>query len=572
MSSGRSSLRVRRLIGVATGVVIPVVFATVVSAVATFELYLERLRVEPQAPAPITLRQPALRLAEVGKGGAMTFTRSSILVPRGHRVEDPEEAALVRAYETARRASRWQRTLLSWLVLFLFALVVGAALARLSPARGVLLRTQLGFFTAIACLLTLCKVSNLLTDWSILWLPVAALPMWLSTHLDRRAAYAASVLLTVGSLALVHWAPIHPVVVGAACFLASSTPRDRRRDYGYIYGGAAAALGGVSVYLLVRGVLGPGLFWEKELSLGFHSSIVASAGGGLMAAGFGMAFQRPFAALLGIPPRSQLIDLTDVDHSLLKRLANEAPGTWQHSRAMANLAEAAAAAIGADSLLVRVGAYFHDIGKSVEPKYFVENLEPGETSPHDSIEPDASATAIVAHVTAGTRILRDAGLPESIVEFVYTHHGTSVVEYFWHKCLEQGNPKGYTEAFFRYPGMKPRSRETAILMLVDSIEAASRTVTPPERSKFEVLVRRIVFTKLRQGQLDHSGLEMRELKIIVGRVTDALCGLYHGRVRYPWQDEEGGEDEGEVSPALPKIAGATRAAGATKAAPIKLVT
>jgi hypothetical protein len=204
---------------------------------------------------------------------------------------------------------------------------------------------------------------------------------------------------------------------------------------------------------------------------------------------------------------------------------------------MANLAEASAAAIHADALLTRVGAYYHDLGKTVQPKYFVENLQPGESSPHQDLEPDVSADAIMTHVVMGAKILRNGGIPEPVVEFCYTHHGTQVVEFFWHKCNEQGNPKGLTQEHFRYPGMKPQTKETAILMLVDSIEAASRTIWPPEQKKFEEMVQRVMFTKLQSGQLDDSGLTIEDLRTMTGRMASTLVNMYHGRIKYPWQRE-----------------------------------
>ena len=214
---------------------------------------------------------------------------------------------------------------------------------------------------------------------------------------------------------------------------------------------------------------------------------------------------------------------------------------------MANLAEAAAASIHADGLLTRVGAYYHDLGKTTQPTFFVENLRRGEQSPHLGLPPDLSADAILAHVVEGTAILRRGGIPEPVVEFAYTHHGTSVVEYFWHRHLEEhdagpknGSPagakNGRDESFFRYPGMRPRTKETAILMLVDAIEAASRTIDPPEREKFAEMVQRIVFVKLQQGQLDESGLTLSDLRTISSQIVDTLCNVHHSRVRYPWQD------------------------------------
>jgi len=241
---------------------------------------------------------------------------------------------------------------------------------------------------------------------------------------------------------------------------------------------------------------------------------------------------------MGHVSRDKLLDLTDLEQPLLKKMAAEAPGSWEHARAMANLAEAAAAAIGADALLTRVGAYYHDLGKTVQSKYFIENLAPGERSPHMDLEPDVSADAIMAHVVMGTKILRDGHIPEPVVEFAYTHHGTQLVEFFWHKCQEQGNPKGLTAEHFRYPGMKPQTKETAILMLVDSIEAASRTVWPPEHKKFEEMIQRVIFTKLAAGQLDESGLTLEDLRILASRMASTLVNMYHGRIKYPWQREQ----------------------------------
>jgi putative nucleotidyltransferase with HDIG domain len=249
----------------------------------------------------------------------------------------------------------------------------------------------------------------------------------------------------------------------------------------------------------------------------------------------GAVLRSPAERLMGHVPRERLHDLTDLEQPLLRHMAEHAPGSWEHSRAMANLAEAAASAIGADALLVRVGAYYHDLGKSVRPKFFVENLLPGEPSPHDGLAPHESADVIRAHVVEGVRILREGGIPEPVVEFSYTHHGTQVVEYFWNKCKERGNPEGYTEEDFRYPGMKPQTKETAILMLVDSIEAASRTIDPPERDAFEVMIQRILFTKLASGQLDECGLSTRDLNTTVTRVAAALVNMHHHRIKYPWQ-------------------------------------
>jgi len=299
-------------------------------------------------------------------------------------------------------------------------------------------------------------------------------------------------------------------------------------------GGLIAATMYAAIMTAFEGQFSP----QRELYFGLQSPLLGIVGGGALA-GILANLLRQFAVrALGSVGRDRLMDLTDLEHPLLRKMAEEAPGSWEHARAMANLAEAAAAAIGADALLTRVGAYFHDLGKTIQPKYFVENLAAGERSPHEDLEPEVSADAIMAHVVQGTKVLRDGGIPEPVVEFAYTHHGTQVIEYFWHKCKSRGNPKNLTEDFFRYPGMKPQTKETAILMLVDSIEAASRTIQPPERGKFEEMIQRIIFTKLKTGQLDEAGLTMEELKILIVKMADTLVAMYHGRIKYPWQEKD----------------------------------
>jgi hypothetical protein len=254
--------------------------------------------------------------------------------------------------------------------------------------------------------------------------------------------------------------------------------------------------------------------------------------------------------LLGHVARERLVALLDLSQPLLRRMMERAPGSFEHSRAMANLAEQAASAIGADALLTRVGAYYHDLGKSVEPKYFVENLSQGEVSPHGELSAEESAAHILFHVTEGAKILRDEGIPEAVVEFSYTHHGTQLVEYFLNKQKRSVGEENVDVEKFRYPGMKPKTAETAILMLVDSIEAASRTLDAPDRDRIEELVRRIVFAKLSAGQLDEAGLGMKELRVIISRVVETLIHMNHHRIKYPWQEEQAeqfGVGKGELS-------------------------
>jgi putative nucleotidyltransferase with HDIG domain len=376
------------------------------------------------------------------------------------------------------------------------------------------------------------------TSLSEFCIPVAVIPLWVATSFDRRTALVVNVLLAFAVASLLHFDLVLLGVALAGGGSATLLFRDRKKNRhlivaGILGGGAAAVLMSAMMVLLD----GDFNVWA-DVSRSWGSQLMGCLGGGVAAGLFAAGFRPPAERLLGNVSRERLLDLTDLEQPLLKKMTREAPGSWEHARAMANLAEAAAAAIGVDALLTRVGAYYHDLGKTVQSKYFIENLLPGESSPHDELDPDVSAEAIMQHVIKGTKILRDGGIPEPVVEFAYTHHGTQVVEYFWNKCQEQGNPKGLSEARFRYPGMKPQTKETAILMLVDSIEAASRTIDPPDRTQFEAMISRIIFTKLRFGQLDDSGLTMADLRVLLARTSDMLVNMHHHRIKYQWQAQQ----------------------------------
>jgi cyclic-di-AMP phosphodiesterase PgpH len=213
---------------------------------------------------------------------------------------------------------------------------------------------------------------------------------------------------------------------------------------------------------------------------------------------------------------------------------------------MANMAEVAATSIGADALLTRVGAYYHDLGKSIQPEYYIENMPPGEPSPHESLAPDESAQKIFAHCSEGVRIGEQARLPTPVLDFMHMHHGNGLLEYFYVKNEEQGNPKGLAERDFRYPGIPPQTKETAILAICDAVEAASRTLKDPDERAITNLVQRIVFGKLRLGQLDESGLTSSDLKALSNSLIDTLRSSLHVRIEYPWQREERAAAEREA--------------------------
>lgn len=240
----------------------------------------------------------------------------------------------------------------------------------------------------------------------------------------------------------------------------------------------------------------------------------------------------------GIVTDISLLELTGVSHPLLQELARRAPGTYNHSMTVASLAEAAAEAIGANGLLTRVGAYFHDIGKMLKPEYFIENMTEGSENHHKSLAPAMSTLIIIGHVKDGLELAEENNLPERLVHFIEQHHGTTLVEYFYHEATRKADVDHRTDASestFRYPGPKPQSRETAVLMLADAVESASRTLKEPTPKRVQSLVHEITMKRLLDGQFDECNLKLNEIRIIEESLIKSLLAAHHGRVRYPGQ-------------------------------------
>lgn len=233
-----------------------------------------------------------------------------------------------------------------------------------------------------------------------------------------------------------------------------------------------------------------------------------------------------------------LIELSHVDHPLLRMLAERAPGTYHHSLAIANLAEAGAVAIGANGILARVGAYFHDIGKIEKPTYFVENQKTSRNR-HDKLSPRMSSLIISAHVKDGMALAQEYHLPEEVIDFIPQHHGTTLIEYFYNKALrlaegseDETKIDEIKDQDYQYPGPKPQTKETGILMLADTIEATARSVEEPTPQKLEVLIDEMIKKRFMEGQLDECPLTLKDLTKIRAAFLNVLVGTYHSRVKY----------------------------------------
>lgn len=243
-----------------------------------------------------------------------------------------------------------------------------------------------------------------------------------------------------------------------------------------------------------------------------------------------------FEKLFKITTDFTLLELADTNLPLLKDLMNKAPGTFHHSLQIANMAESAASEIGANPLLCRVGAMYHDIGKMEKPGYFIENQSAGND--HDKLKPRMSSLVIKAHVSDGVKMARENNLPQVVIDFIQTHHGTSLIKYFFGKAKDQAEDGEVDEKDFRYDGPLPFTKEQGILLLADGIEAASRAMKDPNYNKLENLINRMVDDHIGDGQLNNCPLTFRQIEIIKKSFLNILVGVYHSRIDYPEEKKE----------------------------------
>ena len=263
--------------------------------------------------------------------------------------------------------------------------------------------------------------------------------------------------------------------------------------------------------------------------------LVRALGGtvnGLVSAGLTLLLLPVAEALTHITTDLTLLELSDPSRPLLRRLSLEAPGTYAHSVAMANLVEAACNRVGANGLLGRVGCYYHDVGKVKNPQYFVENQTRGN-NPHDRLDPRASAQIIKAHVTDGLALAAEVALPDAVAAFIPEHHGTMEITYFLDRAKKLEAGPAPRPVDFAYPGPKPRSVETAVTMLADSVEAALRVLEDLTPAKIEEAINHIVRTKLNQGQLDDAPITLRQINQVKAEFVRSIAGMYHNRIDYP---------------------------------------
>lgn len=385
----------------------------------------------------------------------------------------------------------------------------------------------------IARVITLIKIdSSLTSDWMLgLAIPVPAFSMLVAALVNKRTAIFSTVIVSifVGIMCGVHMLYACAALIGGLVAVLQISKMNSRSYY------AMAVLNISMTYLMVA--VSWCFMWSYDRSSLYVAMLMSLLNGVLsviLTVGTMPLLESAFSITTGI----RLMELANINHPLLKKLMIEAPGTYNHSIIVGNLAEAAADRIGADGLLVRVASYFHDIGKVKRPNFFVENQKPGD-NPHDKLQPSLSTFIITSHTKEGAEMAREYKLPREIIDIIEQHHGTSLVQGFYKKAQAQQENSdidiAIREEDFCYPGPKPQTREAALVMLADSCQAAVQSMAAPTSGQIEGMVRDIVKGKLNSGQLDQCALTFRDLDIISSTYATILAGANHYRIPYPEQ-------------------------------------
>ncbi len=464
------------------------------------------------------------------------FARNSILVYKAQGKFDPRDWLLLRAensaYIDSLKGSGWKPKVGIGLLSLIVTLVLSAYVARFQP-RIVKNHARAAAIAALLLsMLLLAQLAGIGNGPIYLFgvAPTILVAMILTIAYDQRFSIGmASMHGLLVTVALGQGTAFFMILwVGV---LISSFMLDDIRTRSKLI-----EVGGATAIAMIAAAVAAGLLAYDTPNFILRNSLYCGAAG--LAVGFIVLGILPFIERsFRITTSMTLLELADANQELLRRLHQEAPGTYNHSLQVATLSEAAAETIGANSLLCRVASYYHDIGKINKADYFVENQSGGENR-HVHLDPNLSQKIIVGHVKDGVALAREYNLPTSIVPFIEQHHGTTLVEYFYRQACnrqvqEQPDSPAIADHEFRYPGPKPRSRETAIVMLADAVESATRAMDDPEYPRVEKLVHDLALKRLLDGQFDECDLTTRDLDLIERSMVRSLMGIHHGRIAYP---------------------------------------
>ncbi|MGI6329116.1 MAG: HD family phosphohydrolase [Dethiobacteria bacterium] len=362
-------------------------------------------------------------------------------------------------------------------------------------------------------------------------IPVAMSGILITVLFEPRLAVLMNIILTLllGFVIAGEFNHIVVLLAGGLVAIYSVTNLQRRSDLSKA-GIFVALVNVVSIVALY--IFSTGFQLDYDFLREFSIAVLAGLGNGLFSAVMAIGLLPYLESAFGITTAVTLLELSDPGRPLLRKMLMEAPGTYHHSVVVGNLAEAAAESVGADPLLCRVSAFYHDIGKIKRPYFFVENQFAGD-NPHNKISPNLSALIIRSHVKDGVEFAREAKLPLPVIDIIRQHHGTSMISFFYQQALERDKEINVSEEEFRYEGPLPQSKEAAIILLSDSVEAAVRSLSRPVAGRIEGMVRRIIKEKLNDGQLDEAPLTLKDLDKIGDTFVHILTGIFHRRIEYP---------------------------------------
>jgi len=456
-----------------------------------------------------------------------SFRKNQEIVQAGHEVTAQDMLELQAHAQALSRANRLQIYLGNAVVL---AMIFGCFLLflyRFRPEiyesnKGLLL---IGIFSSFTLATGRLFILLPIPDVWLYLVPVAAGSILLSILVDDRTAFVYAFFISMLYAAQGNYhAPLFLIgIFGSLAGIFYMRAIRRRADIFW----PGIVVGVVNVVTIVA------FYFIGDIREEFLAAIFAGAANGLITAiGIVPGSLIPLEWMLGIVTNIRLLELSDLNHPLLKRMAMQAPGTYHHSLMVGNMAEAAAEEIGANSLLARVGSYYHDVGKMNKPLYFSENQR-GAKNKHDELTPSMSALILTAHAKEGVELAREHRLNQPIVDFIEQHHGTSLMPFFYQKAMEQDPNHAVGEENFRYSGPKPQSREIAICMLADSVEAASRTLTNPTHGRIKAMVEKIINNKFIDSQLNECNLTLKDMHAIADSFVRVLAGYLHSRIEYP---------------------------------------
>lgn len=376
-------------------------------------------------------------------------------------------------------------------------------------------------------------ISNSFSDspYASYFVPISTLSLIITIFFDTRVGLFVTVTasLLIGALRGNEYTiTFTSIFVGA---IAVQTVRKVRTRNWIIRSGLFISAAYIFV-IFITGLVTYVDFSNLENLQSWSIGVVIGALNGFLSPGIAYLLIIILESIFDLTTDMTLLELSDFNHPLLRQLHLEAPGTYHHSYLVGMLAESATEALGGNALLARVGSYYHDIGKLEKPEYFVENQTKGR-NPQEKLTPTMSSLILSNHVRRGAEMAREYGLPKEIEAFIYEHHGTSLMSFFYQKALELSNNDSVSENEFRYPGPRPQTRETAIVMMADAVEAASRTLKDPTPSRIKGLVEHLIDERFKSGELDNSPLTLQDLSKISVAFQKVLNGRFHGRVDYP---------------------------------------